>query len=188
MIESENIIDILQKAQKAIKNEDIIQIKDLSNRTIHSVSIYQDADNINIAIILYALSKLLERKKYQDFSGWSKFEKAYISSLENALIALRKNDIEAYRDQINRIKDTIKSLSGNLKTYIEEVFRKASINKGSKIYEHGISMEKTAKILGISQWELSQYIGATNQGVADMNLTYTKDIKQRLKDAEEIFK
>jgi predicted transcriptional regulator len=49
-------------------------------------------------------------------------------------------------------------------------------------------MEKTAKILGISQWELSQYIGATNQGVADMNLTYTKDIKQRLKDAEEIFK
>jgi hypothetical protein len=188
MQEINNIIDILQKAKKAIKDEDSLIIKDLSNRTIHSSSISQDPDNINIAVILYSLSKLIERKNYQEFAGWQKFEKTYEDSLDNALIALKKNDIEAYRDQINRIKESINKLSGNLKSYIEQVFRKARINKGSKIYEHGISMGQTAKILGISIWELSQYVGQTNSGISDMNLTYTKDIKQRIADLQEIFK
>ena len=37
--------------------------------------------------------------------------------------------------------------------------RKASINKASRIYEHGISLGKTAQLLGITQWELTEYTG-----------------------------
>ena len=184
--EIENVIDILEKAKKAIKDQDIVQIKDLSNRTVHSSSIDQDPDNINIAVILYALSKILERTRYREMTGWSKFEKTYTDSLDNALIALKKKDIDVYRDQIGRIKDSVEKLSGHLKAYIEEIFRKAKINKASRIYEHGISMGATATILGITQWELNQYVGQT--GIADVDLAYTLDIKQRLKNAEDIFK
>ena len=186
MQEKENVIDILESAKKAIKDQDTIKIKDLSNRTVHSSSIYQDPDNINIAVILYALSKIIERTRYREMSGWSKFENTYLTSLDNALIALKRNDLEAYRDQIGRIKESVEKLSGHLKAYIEEIFRKAKINKASRIYEHGISLETTAKILGISLWELNQYVGQT--GIADVDLAYTLDIKQRLKNAEDIFK
>lgn len=186
MQERDNIIDILEKAKKAIREEDSVAIKDLSSRTLHTSAIYQDPDNINVAVILYALSKVIERTRYHEMSGWGKFEKAYEDALENALIALKKNDIDAYRDQIERIKDAVSGLSGKLKGYIAEVFRKAKINKASRIYEHGISRERAAKILGVSLWELNDYVGKT--GIADVDLAYTLDIKKRLKNAEEIFR
>jgi hypothetical protein len=47
-------------------------------------------------------------------------------------------------------------------------------------------MEKTAKILGISLWELAEYAGQTH--IADQNLSVTMPIQQRIKLAEEIFK
>jgi hypothetical protein len=46
-------------------------------------------------------------------------------------------------------------------------------------------MQKTAKILGISLWELSEYTGKT--GIANVNLAVTIPIKKRIKFAEEIF-
>lgn len=186
MEERDNVLEILGSAVKAIKQEDVIAIKDLSNRTVHSASIYQDPDNINIAVILYALSKIIERTRYREMTGWKKFEDTYESSLENAVLALKKNDLDVYRSQIDRIKEAIGKLSGKLKGYIQEVFRKASINKASRIYEHGISMGAAAKILGVSIWELNQYVGST--GIADVDLAYTLDIKERLKNAEDMFK
>ena len=185
MQEKENVIEILEKAEIALEENDSITIKHLSNRTMHASSIYQDPDNINIAVILYALSKIMERTHYQELGGWGKFEKTFARSLENALIVLKRKDIEVYRDQIDQIKNAIKDLSGHLKTYVEQVFRKAQINKASRIYEHGISLAKTAKILGVSLWELNSYVGQT--GISEVNLTYTLDIKQRLKNAEEMF-
>ncbi len=184
--EVENILDILEKAKEAIKQEDALAIKELSNRTVHSSAIYQDADNINIAVILYALSKILERTRYHEMTGWAKFEESYINSIDNAVIALKRKDLALYREQIEKIKTAIGKLSGHLKTYIEAVFRKAQINKASRIYEHGISRETAAKILGISIWELNEYVGRT--GIADVNLAYTLDIKQRIKNAQEIFR
>ena len=78
--EIDNVIEVIGKALKAIKNEDIIAIKDLSNQTVHSSTVYQDPDNINIAVILYALSKIIERTRYREMPGWDKFEKTYEDS------------------------------------------------------------------------------------------------------------
>jgi predicted transcriptional regulator len=82
-------------------------------------------------------------------------------------------------------RKTLSSLSVNLKPYIEEVMRKASINKASKIYEHGISLGQTANLLGISQWELSEYTGQTS--IADTNYNNTINTKKRAQMAMEFF-
>jgi hypothetical protein len=186
MEEVENILVILEEAKKAIAKEDVLEIKNLSNKTIHTASIYQDPDNISLAVVLYALSKILERTNYKDYKDWPKFEKNYEESLNRAIVALKRKDIEVYREQIESIREYEKKISGNFKEHLEEVFRKAQISKASRIYEHGISLEKTAKILGVTLWELNNYVGKT--GIGDVNLAYTMDIKDRLKQAEEIFK
>ena len=185
MQERGHVITILEQAKQAIKEKNIVEIRSLSNKTIHSASIYQDPDNIAIAVILYSLSKFIETGKYQEYKDWPKFEKNYRDCLERAIVALKRGDMGVYRDQISCIREALAKISGNLKKYVDDVFRKASINKASRLHEHGISAEKTAKILGITVWELNQYIGQT--GIADVNLAYTLELNQRIQQAEEIF-
>jgi len=183
MQEKENVIDILEKTKSAVEREDILLLKDLSNRTIHTASIYADSDNIAVAVAVYSLSKILERKKYREYKGWGLFFKNYMACLGKALLALKDDNLDKFREEIGHINNEIERLSGNFKGYIQQVFRKASINKASRLYEHGISMEQTAKVLGITIWELAEYSGQT--GISDVNLGITLDVKKRIKNAEE---
>lgn len=186
MEERGHILNVLKEVKSSLKKQDYVKIKNLSNKVLHSSSINQDPDIISIAVIIYSLSKLIERENYKDYKNWPKFYANYINMLENLINSLQKNDINSLRKNTNSIRTIINKLSGNLKVYISEVFRKARINKASRIYEHGISMEQTAKILGISVWELAEYAGQT--GIADVNFAITMPIKERIKIAEEVFK
>jgi len=105
--------------------------------------------------------------------------------IEQSIDALKKDDEIHLREHIQDIRKKIDGLSGNLKRYIQDVFRKASINKASKIYEHGISMEKTARLLGISIWELASYAG--QKDIANEDFGKTINTKQRIKLALEMF-
>jgi|SRR3989344_1184165 len=186
MEEKEHILNILKKVKIAFKNEDYIEIKNLSDNVIHDCSIDQDPDCISVAVVIYSLSKLIERESYKTEKQWPKFFKEYLKNIDDAILALEKDDVEAFREEIIQTRELIQNLSGNLKKSIDYVFRRAQINKASRIYEHGISMEKTAKILGISIWELAEYAGKT--GIGDVNLGITMPIKQRIKQAEDFFK
>ena len=185
MQEKENVLKILEGTKKAIDKEDIVELKSLSDRTVHTASISQDPDNIAVAVIVYSLSKIIEREQYKQQSGWNKFYKTYIKAIDNLILAIKGNDDGKIKLQLETIRKEINALSGNLKKYIQDVFRKASINKASKIYEHGISLEQTANLLGISIWELASYAG---QKTDDIISTKTLDIKQRIKIAEDMFK
>ena len=185
MEERGHIINVLIEVQEALRRNDYVKIKNLSNEVVHTSSIEQDPDIISVAVIIYALSKLVEREKYREYRNWPKFYKNYLSGLDGIIKALKRNDINRFRKEIDFIRSTIQNLSGNLKNYIGEVFRKAQINKASRIYEHGISMENTARILGVSVWELAEYAGGT--GIGDVNLALTIPIKERIKIAEEVF-
>ena len=71
------------------------------------------------------------------------------------------------------------------KDYIKNVFEQAQINKASRIYEHGVSMEQTANLLGISMFELAEYAGTT--GISESPEGKTIDAKSRIKLAMDMF-
>ena len=169
MEERENLLKIFQETKEAIKREDVLKLKELGNQTIHTASIVQDPDSIAVAIIVYSLSKIIERN-YHKNSKWS-----------DEIILIVENIIQ----DLQKIRHSINQFSKKLKVYIKEVFRKASINKASRIYEHGISMEKTAELLGISMYELADYAGQT--GISDVLLGKTLDTKDRIKLAMDMF-
>ena len=184
--DKQNLLRVLKEVEKALKKNNPIKIKELSNQTIHTASSEQDLDSISVAVVIYALSKLLERRKYTHYEGWDNFFKNYKKHIHRAIQLLEKGDEKAFRKEIESVRDEINKLSGKFKKYIQDVFRKAQINKASRIYEHGISMQQTASLLGITLWELAEYAGQT--GISDVNLTVTMPIKKRLRAAEEIFK
>lgn len=185
MQEKERILSILYSAQNAIKTQDVLKLKELSNRAVHSTSVEQNPDDIALAVIVYSISKIIERPSYRSQKGWKKFYTSIRAGIENSIDALEKNDFVHFREHLERMRKKIEGLSGNLKRYIQDVFAKASINKASKIYEHGISMEKTAKLLGISMWDLANYAGQKGFGKDDFGKTV--NVKERLKIAQRMF-
>ena len=183
--EAGHIIEVLDSTLVALKDEDAAKLKALSNETIHNASVYQDPGNISVAVLVYALSKLIERSDFKQIKNWNKFIKKINLFFSLAISALKQDNFNKYEDYLAQARKSINSISINLKPYIEEVLRKASINKASKIYEHGISLGQTAKILGITQWELSEYAGQTR--APDISYDITLDVQKRAKLAMEFF-
>jgi len=64
--------------------------------------------------------------------------------------------------------------------------QQARIKKGSRITEHGLSFGIVSQLLGISKWELMDYLGHTM--VYDKENIRTKTTKERLNVAKRLFK
>jgi len=186
MQEKGNVLRILKETKEAMKRGDAVTIKNLSNQTINTASLTQDPDNIAVAVIIYSLGKILERHQYQEFKGWDKFYESVISSINHSIKDLDSAGGEGVGEDLETITKEIEKLSGTLKMYVKDVFWKARINKASRIYEHGISMEKTAKLLGITMYELASYAGQAR--IDDVPLENTMDVRKRVKLAMEFFK
>jgi len=183
--EKENILMILKNTRKALKTEDVLLLKEMSNRTIHGASVKRDPTSIIVAVTIYALSKIVERKKYTQYKEWPIFFSRISKDINNAIQHLEKKETKKFHEDMKNIRKAVNDLSGHLKTYIQDVFRHAQINKASRIYEHGISMAETSNLLGITQWELAEYIGKT--GIADVDLSLTMPIKKRIKFTYQLF-
>ncbi len=80
-MEKENILHILENTRKTIEEKNIFVMKEMSNRTVHSASVYQDPESIAVAVIVYALSKIYERSKYLQYKECLFFEKNIKESL-----------------------------------------------------------------------------------------------------------
>ncbi|MEM4152903.1 MAG: hypothetical protein QXK80_02180 [Candidatus Pacearchaeota archaeon] len=183
--ERKNILTILKNTHKALQTEDAVLLREMSDRTVHSASIYKDPDSVAIAVTVYVLSKIIERKDYKENKQWPSFFNKIIKDIDRATIHLEKNEIKEFRVAMHDIRRATSQLSGHLKNYIQDVFRKAQINKASRLYEHGISMAETAELLDITTWELAEYIGMT--GISDVDLSITLPIKERINFTKKLF-
>ena len=153
-----DILSVLAELAEILKFKeecDIAKIKELSNHIVHNASVFQDEDSISVAVLIYSLSKLIERKqKNLDYEKILGMINSCISDLNN-------NEDEQFRKSIKNIFNFIRTIDEKLKLYIAEVINQAQIKKGCKLCEHGISIARASEVLGISQWELSHYIGKT---------------------------
>lgn len=181
----ENIFHVLAESIKAIKENDIINLKELSNHTIHDASTLQDEYSISVAVIIYSIAKIFERTRYKKYKEWDFFHKNVVSYLENAKKALDKNEIVEFEHNIHSILQSIDKLGKKFRKYVIEVINRAKISKASRLHEHGLSAGRTAELLGINEWELMEYVGET--GISDVEQNTTKSEKERLKMARVMF-
>ncbi len=184
MEEPSHVIEVLKRTQLALQARDAQQLRALSDQTIHCASYVQDSGSITIAVMVYALSKLIERNDQARIKNWNTFVRKFNAWIDLAIKTIKEKENEEYEVYLEQARKSLVFVSGNLKPYIQEVFLKASINKASRIYEHGISSGKTAQLLGITQWELSEYLG---QRKTDETTYSTINIKQRARTALDFF-
>ena len=185
MKEVDNVLRILRDAKRFVEEDRASELKSLSNQTVHSATISQDADDVIVAVLIYSLGKVMERAHYRNMEGWDEFYNAVVKNLGFAVVKLGKDDVSGARRNLGVIRNSLNKITGDLGRYIKDVFRKAEINKAFKLYEHGLSSEQTAEMLGVSLWDLSSYIGQSH--IADSKIAVSMPIGERVKIAEEIF-
>ncbi|MBI2140219.1 hypothetical protein HYU14_04795 [Candidatus Woesearchaeota archaeon] len=156
----------------------VAKLKELSNHTIHNSSIFQDQDSIRAAILVYAMSKIIERRK--DGFNYNSLQKLVERAVEN----LKAGNEDFYHRDIQKLFDFIALTDSKLNLYVNEVMNQASVKKGCKICDHGISVARSAEILGISQWELMSFVGKTVMPHIPGSITP----KQRIAFARSLFR
>ncbi|MBI2541500.1 hypothetical protein HYV80_02215 [Candidatus Woesearchaeota archaeon] len=172
------VLNGLAEILKVREDADIIEIKTLSNNVIHNASVFQDEDSISVAILIYALSKIIERnQKGLDYGKIA-------SMLNSCIYNLNSGQDDMFRRSIKSFFGFIRTIDGKINLYINEVINQAQIKKGCKLCEHGISIARSAEILGISQWELMHYIGKTTY--ID-SFSEPVNVSKRLKIARGLF-
>jgi hypothetical protein len=179
----QTILEILSKVINILEvkeEKDVLEIKELSDYTIHSASTYQDKDAISIAVVIYAIYKIIDRRA----SAESKVYTLILHHLRKARRYLKKNDFERYDAMIRGLLKEISEMDKKLRMYIIDVIEKAKLKKGSKIYEHGVSIARAAELMGISQWELMSYVGKTEVVEETPKIT---SLKSRLKLTRRLF-
>ena len=184
--EMQHIASVLRQTKKALRDADALTLQQLSDQTIHSATVYQHTDFITIGVLVYALNKLVAHKDKIKIKRWDALVTKLNNEVDKALLELDRKDAEEFARHLEHIKDLLIDFSPSARQDIQEVLRKASVNKATRIYEHGISLSQTARLLGVTQWELADYVGQKN--ISDNPLNATIEVKKRAKMAEDFFK
>jgi len=178
------ILRVLREIQPYVKNLNAAKLKDMSSLTIANGSIYQDEDSISIAVVTYALSKIIERVHLKKPEHWKNFHQHILDNLNYAKNHLTKNKTMQYRNAIKNLFSTINQLDSKLALYIQEVVEKSKIKKGTSLYEHGISIARVCELLDICNWELMDYVGKTQISDSEKDIT---SALSRLKLTKKMF-
>jgi len=170
-----DILNVLRQTIDIVKKNNLYKLREVSDHVIHNAAIFQDQYSITIAVTIYSMSKI-----YKD-----KVDSFILPHLQNAVNFLELGKLNSYEEEIKKIIKDISKKNNKTKYYMQEVLERAQIKKASKIYEHGISLGQVADALGVSMWELMDYVGKTR--IVD-KFNYQTDIKQKLEFTRGLFR
>jgi len=164
---------MLERAIKAIRTNNFADLERISNETIHNASIFQDTVSKKLAIIVLSIFKLEQQNV---LAGKVTNLKSFAVDLAQLHDNLQHEQTDTCYKALDYILAKLKKISSS--TSIHNVVNRAEVKKSGKIYDHGISLAQSAQIMGISQWELYDYIGKStlNNSSDDMDARVKKRV------------
>ena len=180
----EVLVKVLQRLKLATISGNSQSLKNIAKYALDSASVFQNKKAISVAVIAYSIVKLIERKKIIQTDIPISVYRDIIRNLEETSKNLVKGDLLQYEKNIRYLFKLIGKLDDHLPVYIEEVVNKAKIKKGFLLHEKGISLSRASHIMGISQWELMDYIGKTQ---ISEHISKKVDIRSRLNFTKGLF-
>ena len=181
-----DVLSAVREAIAAIKDRRYAELHAISDHVLHLITVYQDSDIVDLAVAIYALGKILEIEKYRVHPKMKAFSKIILQLLKTAENQLKNKDYSGFSETLKETLNSIVVFSRSIKFYIEDVLHFARIKKGTKLYEHGLSLGKAAELTGVTKWELMPAIGET--AIHEQFITPRRINERRLDFAEKIFK
>ncbi len=190
MIQPEVIKDmrsIITRTIESFNHFDAEEIMMLSDHIIHSASIYQTRTILKFAITIYSIGKIIARGKVKRFpqQAWNEFVNNTRRELNHVLISLDNNDEKELNTHLNHLQKEVMKLDESFLRYASHVIDRAKLKKGTKLFEHGVSLKRVAELFNFNEWDLRLYAGQTRILERDNEKS---NVKERLNKIKEFFK
>ncbi|MFT4343674.1 MAG: hypothetical protein ACMXYE_02915 [Candidatus Woesearchaeota archaeon] len=179
-MDESNIIvkKILTQLYKMLSRKYVItaDLKRLSNQLMEDVSLFHHRDAISVSVLVYSLYKIFSRDANLDRTE-------LVRLVKKSLDVLHKKT--QFRTSLRSLFDHIKKYDKNLEINIVNLIKHAQIKRGLKVYEHGLSIGQASEIIGVSKWEIMEYLGP--RSIVDEDSAARIDVRSRLEFARGLF-
>ncbi len=139
----------------ALKRKDALALRRVSADALSEAAIEGHRELILLALVDYALSKILSKTHYSNLSG------DFFTTVEQHFRDARAGEKDDTIMHLEQIEDMVIKLDKEKGNYEANLIEKAKIKKASKLYEQGFSLRRASEMTGADPVEVLSYIGTS---------------------------
>ncbi|MDN5367081.1 MAG: hypothetical protein PWQ11_492 [Candidatus Diapherotrites archaeon] len=143
---------MIREIRKAFEEEDDEFLRNLAVEMAKNAAVDQDKQKARLAVIAYALSKILAKPHFKQSPNWPRYRNAIISALRDAEMGRETNVIE-------RVERTIRRIDEEDGHFVKNIMDKARSKMAAIAYSVGISTSIAAHLFDADKNDLLDYIG-----------------------------
>ncbi len=137
----------------ALEQRDALALRTVSAEALSEAAMEGHREHILLALVDYALSKILSKTHYQDI------KEAFYKKIERHFRDARTSDKKGMIRHLENIEDTVIKLDAAEGHFSDNVMDKARIKKGAKLYEQGLSLRRAAELTSADPVAVLHYVG-----------------------------
>jgi hypothetical protein len=136
------------------EEKDFEELKNLSEQGIELIAVNKDLDLISITVLIYSLYKIIKDISAEDYQD-------LLAELKFAQQHLEQNSLGKYNQNIKTLFEIVRRSNAKIKVHLDDVMQAARIKNSAFLLQKGLSIGQAAGLMGLSNWELQQYVGRT---------------------------
>lgn len=157
----ENLQHEMEEIQHAFKNKNAGDLRRIANQTIWKTSIHNDSVEAEIAVIAYALHKLLTKEHIQNNAKWKTIQGIINEKLAESVQSLKHKNIAQFRHQLEQLSKRIQTADKNFGNFVQNLIEKSRVKQASSLYAFGLSLGQATALTNADKKTLFNYIGYT---------------------------
>ena len=183
-----DMLETLKEIKQALVEKNPDRLRELSDHTSHCAAIYHEKRAVYVAMITYSLSQIIGSRPTQKekISEYDDFVNGMTQNVEALITFLENRDFKKVDDAIVALLKDISNFDASFGKYVKDVLEFSRVQKGAKVYEHGLSLSSVAQMIGVSKWDLMQKVGETK--VHEEDAEPPKGVKERFEKLKKLVK
>jgi len=171
-----NLIKTLQELRIILLPTHVhsFELKRLSNQLMEDVALFHHRETISVSVLVYSLYKIFQKNPTIGTS-------LLIPLIDKAIAA---ENVTLFRTSIKNLFDAVKKYDKDIDVNVKQLIKHAEVKRGMKAYAHGLSIGHAADIIGVSKWEIMEYLGTSNY---EDDVHFRIDARSRLEFVRSLF-
>ena len=173
------LTDLIGRSINAVEKRDALELRQVSADALSEAAVEGHRELILLALIDYALSKIMSKIHYQEIDG--KFYEKVLGNFREAREGLKEKTLAS----LEEIEDLVIKLDEKEGSFQNTVMDKARLKKAANLYEKGLSLRRASELTGADPADVLEYIGGSK--IHEQELKGGGKNAMRLKAAREAF-